>query len=135
MCHSGLWPDSLVRYPPSTLAALIVSDIGAHVQRLLDVSLALSDDKWRSIAESLGLSRRQLQIVRCVFDGLDEPSIGHQLRVFSHTVHSHLNRLYKKIRVKSRCELIVLVFLNYLSRASPSRRRASEVAPRRSGVG
>lgn len=75
----------------------------------------LSNDEWQRIADSLRLSARQLQIARCVFDGLDEPSIGHQLGVSSHTIHSHLNRLYTKIRVKNRCELIVRVFLAYIA--------------------
>ncbi len=78
-------------------------------------SSRLSNDEWRSIADSLDLSVRQLEVVRCVFDGLGEPSIGHQLGVSSHTIHAHLNRLYKKIRVKSRCELIVRVFLAYVA--------------------
>ena len=85
----------------------------------------LSDDWWRSIADSLDLSVRQLQIVRCIFDGFDEPTIGHKLGLSSHTIHAHLNRLYKKIRVKSRCELIVRVFLAYLSRAPATMERTN----------
>ena len=81
----------------------------------------LSNDEWRRIADSLGLSVRQLQIVRGVFDGLDEPSIAHQLGVSSHTIHAHLNRLYRKIRVKSRCDLIVRVFLAYVAPESRAR--------------
>lgn len=76
----------------------------------------LSHDEWRSITELLGLTDRQQQIVRCVFDGFDEPSIAKVLGISCHTVHAHLNRLYKKIHVKSRCELIVRMFLAYLFR-------------------
>lgn len=98
-------------------------------------SSRLSSDEWGCIADSLDLSSRQLQIVQCVFDGLDEPSIGRALGLSCHTVHAHLNRLYKKVGVKSRCELIVRVFVAYLSRLSARRRRAVEAAYRRSGVG
>lgn len=90
-------------------------------------SYRLNDTEWRSIADSLHLSARQLQIVRCLFDGLNEPTIGHALGVSSHTVHAHLNRLYKKIGVKSRCQLIVHVFVAYLDRTSASSERASEL--------
>ncbi len=76
----------------------------------------LSNDEWRSIAELLDLSGRQQQVVRCIFDGFDEPSTAKVLGISCHTVHAHLNRLYKKIHVKSRCELIVRIFLAYLFR-------------------
>ena len=76
----------------------------------------LSNDEWQSIADLLGLSDRQQQVVRCIFDGFDEPMIAKVLGISCHTVHAHLNRLYKKIHVKSRCELIVRLFLAYLFR-------------------
>lgn len=76
----------------------------------------LSNDEWQSIAELLGLSDRQQEVVRCIFDGFDEPTIAKVLGISCHTVHAHLNRLYKKIHVKSRCELIVRLFLAYLFR-------------------
>lgn len=74
-------------------------------------SQSVHSSEWQLIAEKLGLSNRQLQIVKCIFDGLDEASIGKRLRVSSHTIHSHLNRLYRKLNVRSRCELIVCAFL------------------------
>ena len=76
----------------------------------------LSNDEWRSIAELLDLSGRQQQVVRCIFDGFDETATAKVLGISCHTVHAHLNRLYKKIHVKSRCEMIVRVFLAYLFR-------------------
>jgi DNA-binding NarL/FixJ family response regulator len=50
-----------------------------------------------------------------VFDGFDQEEISRELNISPHTVHTHLDRLYRKLRVKSRCELVVLVFLAYLS--------------------
>lgn len=80
-------------------------------------SAHLSDDAWCSIGDSMGMSFRQLQVVRGIFDGSDEPSIGRELGVSAHTVHAHINRLYKKVCVKSRSELVVRVFMAYLARA------------------
>lgn len=76
----------------------------------------LSHDEWQSIAGLLELSDRQTQVVRCIFDGFDEPTIAKVLGISRHTVHAHVNRLYKKIHVKSRGELIVRLFLAYLFR-------------------
>lgn len=75
----------------------------------------LSDDQWRLIGMALGLSPRHLQIVRCIFDGLDEAAIGRELDISCCTVHAYMDRLHKKLRVRSRCDLIVRVFLAYLS--------------------
>jgi len=75
----------------------------------------LSDDQWRLIGMALGLSPRHLQIVRCIFDGLDEAAIARELGLSSCTVHAYMDRLHKKLRARSRCDLIVQVFLAYLS--------------------
>lgn len=74
----------------------------------------LTRAQWNCIAAALPLSRRQLQIVRCIFDGLDEPSMSRQLGIATGTVHTYLDRLYRKLGVKCRCELIVRVFVTYL---------------------
>ena len=88
----------------------------------------LNHQNWRAIGDELHLSARQLQIAKCMFDGFDEPSIGRVLGLSRHTVHSHVNRLYKKIQVKSRCELMVRVFLVFLSRQSETRKQTCSLA-------
>ena len=79
-------------------------------------STRLRKAQWRVIADALDFSDRQLEIVRCVFDGLDEASISRELDISHPTVHTYLDRLYRKLAIKSRCELMVQVFLAYLSR-------------------
>ncbi len=64
-------------------------------------------DAWKSIAESLRLSPRELQIVQCVFDDETEESIAQRLSISSHTVHSHMERVYRKLRVTSRVQLVI----------------------------
>lgn len=92
------------------------NSVGSKVGR--PPSSHLNAREWRSVMRSLELSDRQLQVVRCLFDGLNEPAIAEKLDVSAHTIHAHLNRLYKKICVKSRCEVIVRVFLAYVMPAS-----------------
>ena len=81
---------------------------GSDEQNLSD---ALTIDEWQAIAQRLNLPPRQLQITRFVFDGLEESEIALRLRISPHTVHAHLNRMYKKLAVSSRCALLVQVFL------------------------
>jgi DNA-binding CsgD family transcriptional regulator len=82
----------------------------------------LKNDAWVAIASSLRLSVRELQIVTCLIeDGLDsDDEIGRVLGMSPHTVHTHLERLYKKIGVASRSHVILRVFAEYVRFSSPS---------------
>lgn len=75
----------------------------------------LSEDRWRLIAASLRLSPRELQIVQCIFDGANEATVARALGISSHTVHTHIRRLYRKLGVRDRCELLIQVFATYMS--------------------
>lgn len=112
--RSGVAKASGQRLLPNT--ARRRKSMGSRMDR--PPSSHLDAREWRSVMRSLDLSDRQLEVVQCVFDGLDEPSIAEKLDVSAHTIHAHLNRLYKKICVKSRCEVIVRVFLAYVMPAS-----------------
>lgn len=73
------------------------------------------DDAWEAIAQSLKLSDREFQIVQCVFDDRKELAIATDLDISPHTVHTYLERLYRKLGVSSRVELVVRVFEEHLS--------------------
>ena len=75
----------------------------------------LSQRAWRDVADSLKLSPRELQIVLHVFDDQKEQAIAEQLGISPHTVHTHLERLYHKLEVTSRVELVVRIFAEYLA--------------------
>jgi DNA-binding CsgD family transcriptional regulator len=68
-----------------------------------------SEAAWEAIARSLELSSRELQIVRGVFDDQIEYAIAADLKISPHTVHMHLNRLFKKLTVTSRTELVLRI--------------------------
>ena len=75
----------------------------------------LSRAQWRAIGEALQLSARELQIVQCVFDGASEVSIATELGISAHTVHAYVRRLYHKLGICDRCELVVRVFAAYIT--------------------
>lgn len=62
---------------------------------------------WQAIAQSLKLSAREIQIAQLVLDDVKEASIARRLAISPHTVHTHLERLYHKLSVASRVELVV----------------------------
>ena len=77
----------------------------------------LTGRQWRTIARRLAISERELQIAKLVFEdhgiGLSPPSLE-SLRV---PVRTHLERLFRKLRVKSRVALVLCVFREFLADA------------------
>jgi DNA-binding NarL/FixJ family response regulator len=69
-----------------------------------------SQDQWWALANGLKLSTREFQIVQHLFDDETEAAIAKQLEISSHTVHTYFERLYRKLGVCSRGELMVRVF-------------------------
>ncbi|RMG49200.1 MAG: LuxR family transcriptional regulator [Acidobacteria bacterium] len=85
--------------------------------------------EWRMIAERLQLSPRELQVVQSVFDDKKEYAAALDLGISEHTFHTYLERLYRKLGVHSRCELIVRIFAEYRAmRDSRARMSAGEGA-------
>jgi DNA-binding NarL/FixJ family response regulator len=75
----------------------------------------LNNNAWSEIARTLNLTQRELQIVQSVFDNLPEAGIAGRLRVSEHTVHTHLNRLFKKLAVTTRTDLVLRIMEQMIS--------------------
>ena len=80
--------------------------------------------EWRSLASCLGLSPRECGIVRAVFDGDSEKRTAERLGLSPHTVHTYLWRIYRKLQVQSREELLVRVFAEFRSLPKHASKRA-----------
>src|ERR1700733_4134061 len=69
---------------------------------------------WFQVAEMLRLSSRELQIVQHVFDDRTLDDIAVELGISSHTVTTYFERLYSKLHVSSRSQLILLLIAEYM---------------------
>ncbi len=78
----------------------------------------LSALEWNKLRVDLHLSRREIEMAQGVFDDWKDEQIAHQLAISHHTVNTYLHRLYKKLAVNSRPQLIVKVMGEYLERVS-----------------
>jgi len=78
-----------------------------------------SDRQWLSLARSLGLSSRELEIIQCVFDDQIEQAMALELGISVHTIHTYLERLYRKLGVGSRCAAVIRVFAEHFDQHSP----------------
>ena len=72
-----------------------------------------TEQAWREIARSLRLSGQQIQIVKGIFDDHTEFAIAENLKVSPHTVHTHFERLYRKVGVTGRVKLALRVIAEY----------------------
>jgi len=70
---------------------------------------------WSAIASRLHLSGREAQVVRLILCDEAEGAIADQLGISVHTVHTHLERLYRKLNVTSRCQVVIRVFQEYVA--------------------
>ena len=78
------------------------------VQSLLD------SEAWSVVVRNLRLSEREAAIVqRILMLQDDEASIGDHLGMSPHTVHTHIERLYRKLEVTSRCQLVTRLFVTF----------------------
>jgi DNA-binding NarL/FixJ family response regulator len=55
-------------------------------------------------AEAVGLTTREVEIVRAVAQGLSNREIAHSLRIAEPTVKFHLSNVYRRLRVTNRTE-------------------------------
>jgi len=69
-----------------------------------------SETEWSELVHDLALSPRQADIVKLLLSGLSDKQIARQLHIRVPTVRTHLSRLFVKLGVQDRNELILYVF-------------------------
>jgi len=58
------------------------------------------------------LTRREEDVVRLVADGLKNREIAQRLKIKEHSIRNYLYRIFEKLGVSSRVELILYAFSN-----------------------
>lgn len=84
-----------------------------------------STRSWEAACAELRLSPREAEISRGLLDGATEMMVAASLGVSHHTVHAHVRRLYRKLRVGNRAELSVAI----LSACARQRADATHISP------
>lgn len=78
------------------------------------------------------LSARETDVVRCVAEGLTNREIAQRLKLTEHTVKNYLSRIFDKLGVSSRVEVLLYAVRNgsqqRSANAPASRRRAQSVS-------
>jgi DNA-binding CsgD family transcriptional regulator len=78
-------------------------------------SSVIDADSWMHLGHSLRLSQRELQIVQRIFDDQEQENIAAGLGIGVDVVYRTVQRIYIKLRVGSRAELIVRVMVEHFA--------------------
>lgn len=69
----------------------------------------ISESEWKSIGLSLGLSERELEVVCGIWKGQADADTAATLGVSPRTVHTYVERVYTKLGVHNRIQLVVAI--------------------------
>ena len=78
-----------------------------------------SKTEWAQLVEQLSLSPREAQIIKLLCDGHKNYSAACVLGISPATVKTHLSRLYAKLGVNDRFELLCLLVCTARNGCSP----------------
>ena len=67
------------------------------------------------LAQHLGLSEREADVLASFFSLETEAEVAARLGLSQHTVHTYVQRIYKKLNTKDRCSTVVRIFATYLA--------------------
>ena len=74
------------------------------------------DDAWAGIVRSLRLSPREAEIVALLLsDDSRDDVIAGRLGISRHTVHTYVERLYRKLGATSRSQVVTRIFQQYVA--------------------
>jgi DNA-binding NarL/FixJ family response regulator len=79
----------------------------------------IDDSAWLQVRRRLGISARQAEILRFLFDGNAEKEIADRLSISERTVHAHMTRIHLRLAVHNRAQLLTRVLV---ALAAPSER-------------
>src|SRR6202022_2436248 len=69
---------------------------------------------------ALLLSKREQEVVRCVSEGLTNREIASRLKLSGHTVKNYIFKIFDKLGVSTRVELVLYAFSHRESSPSPT---------------
>jgi DNA-binding NarL/FixJ family response regulator len=98
--------DSALEAARAALAAF--EELGAERASIEADKLVARLGGQSAAAKRAGLTRREVEVLSLVAEGLSNPQIAERLVVSEHTVHRHLANIYAKLRVSSRAAAVAV---------------------------
>src|SRR5579863_10252928 len=95
------------------ISAVHVGQVWANNSELLYLLDAFADAAPPRLTDAHGavlLSKRQQDIVRCITEGLSNREIATRLKLSEHTVKNYIFRIFDKLGVSTRVEMVLCAF-------------------------
>ena len=92
-------------YPSKHPTANNITDNGPIFERPR-ISL-LGEEHWLYIRRQYCMSPRELQVAKLVCQGFNNEEIASSLKIKQGTIKTHMRNIYRRIRVKSRIEMLL----------------------------
>jgi DNA-binding NarL/FixJ family response regulator len=70
----------------------------------------LSSAEWEALLRVLALSPQQSRVVKLLFDGKRDKQIAAAMNLSVWTVRSHLTKIFDRVEVSDRAELVLKIF-------------------------
>jgi DNA-binding NarL/FixJ family response regulator len=97
-----------------------------EIKYVLDALIQGAPPKMAPLGTTL-LSRREKEVVRHVAEGLSNREIAGRLKLSEHTIKNYLFRIFDKLGVASRAELVFLAFSSPAELVNPEAQNASSL--------
>jgi two-component system, NarL family, nitrate/nitrite response regulator NarL len=116
----GIFPRSTsVRMLKKCILAVRDGEIWAGNEELNYLLTALTEPRHFCLTDARGvelLSKREEDVVRCVAEGFKNREIANKLGISENTVKNYLFRIFDKLGISNRVELILYAFGNMVTR-------------------
>ena len=76
----------------------------------LSVGRVFTEAEWNKLVGQLQMSPQQAQIARFLIEGASDKRIAQEMGIAVSTVRTYLTRMFSKLSVQDRNELIVTIF-------------------------
>ena len=74
--------------------------------------LILDDKQWLYIQNRYNLTPRERQIIELICHGLREKNVAMKLKISIGTVKTHIRNISRKVRVKSKIDMLLRFFID-----------------------
>ncbi len=73
-------------------------------------AMLFSREQWEYIQKCYRFSERKMQILKLLFEGLENDKIDKKLKIRYNTVKAHFGDIYKRVGVQNKVQLVIQLF-------------------------
>ena len=72
--------------------------------------MSFTRKEWEHIQKCYRFSERKMQILKLMFEGMENNAIAQQLKIRYNTVRAHFGNIYRRVGVQNKVQLVIQLF-------------------------